>query len=237
MISCPIWFTKDLPSDIRLDGELWMGRGKFEDIMALLNSSTNYSEKRWNHVKYIVFDIPVSNLPYELRMDQLQKLKLPSHTIGIQIHPCLGNEHLLKLLLEITAYGGEGLMLMKPQSFYSPGKRSNILLKVKVYLSWLFGALFERSTKNLRLNCWKYYQMGSTVNSKYPIMNTHTCRISGKESLVGYSLFDLLPPIGSIITIKHSGMFQNGTLRNAFYWRHRSDILWEPVLSNKSLVT
>ena len=29
---CPNWFIEELPKDISLDGELWMGRGTFEKL-------------------------------------------------------------------------------------------------------------------------------------------------------------------------------------------------------------
>src|SRR4051812_15980019 len=51
-------------------------------------------------------------------------------------------------------------------------------------------------------------------------------RKNGKECIVGYfeSTIVHLPSIGSVITVKHIGYYQNGTLRHAFYWRERPDI-------------
>jgi hypothetical protein len=33
------------------------------------------------------------------------------------------------------------------------------------------------------------------------------------------------PSSGSIITVKHFGIYSNGTLKNPFYWRQRKDLL------------
>ena len=40
-ISCPNWFIEGFPKEMKLDGELWMGRGNLENIMSVLNSSAN----------------------------------------------------------------------------------------------------------------------------------------------------------------------------------------------------
>ena len=32
-------------------------------------------------------------------------------------------------------------------------------------------------------------------------------------------VLDVPPPIGSLLTVKHSGFLKNGTLRHPFYWR------------------
>ena len=72
-IECPKWFVKDLPKDISLDGELWMGRESFEAMVATINSS---DEDKWKSVKYMVFDLPKSEKDFEERMDELKKLKL-----------------------------------------------------------------------------------------------------------------------------------------------------------------
>lgn len=41
---------------IPLDGELWMGRGSFQETMSVCRS--HVPDDRWNHVKYCVFDSP-----------------------------------------------------------------------------------------------------------------------------------------------------------------------------------
>lgn len=34
------------------------------------------------------------------------------------------------------------------------------------------------------------------------------------------SMIDHPPEIGSLLTIKHSDYYKNGTMRNAYFWRH-----------------
>ena len=128
-IECPNWFVEDLPKDISLDGELWMGRKSFEAVVATINS---LDENNWKSVKYMVFDIPKSVKPFENRMDDLKKLKLNSHAIVVTHELCAGNTQLVESLRKLVDKGGEGWMLNMPGSKYV-GERTVSLLKVKVH--------------------------------------------------------------------------------------------------------
>lgn len=86
---------EDLPLGVALDGELWMGRNKFEKLMALLHTSSQ--DDPWKEVMYVIFDMPHSNETYELRMEALNKIKLPSHAKIVSRIQCQGNDHLLKI--------------------------------------------------------------------------------------------------------------------------------------------
>ncbi len=54
-------------------------------------------------------------------------------------------------------------------------------------------------------------------------------RSNGKEVIVGcfQQIIKNPPEIGSVITVKHNGYYQTGTLQHPFYWRQRKDIQWE----------
>ena len=59
------------------------------------------------------------------------------------------------------------------------------------------------------------------------------------ESIIGCypQILEDPPPIGSVLTIKHFGYYQNGLLRHPFYWRIRVDLSWEDISNcNKKLV-
>ena len=130
-INCPNWFTKDLP-EIKLDGELWMGRKKFENLLGLLNSLLNMKEdKKWEEVQYMVFDIPGSKKTFENRMEQLKSVPFPYHVKMVEMIQSNGNDHMMEVLQDIMKKGGEGLMLMKPGSSYI-NERTDSILKVKV---------------------------------------------------------------------------------------------------------
>jgi hypothetical protein len=50
------------------------------------------------------------------------------------------------------------------------------------------------------------------------------------------SVHDNPPSIGSVITVKHTGSYTNGTLKHSFYWRQRPDIQWSNI-SQETRVT
>ena len=60
----PEWFTSGLPRNIKLDGELWTGRGGWNDVASIARTkkeSPNYDESRWADVQYMIFDSPTLN--------------------------------------------------------------------------------------------------------------------------------------------------------------------------------
>lgn len=128
-ISSPCWFIENLPKDILLDGELWLGRETFEQMNGVLNSIQN--SPLWDKIRYLVFDSPSSKESYKKRIDMLTKLNLPKHISIVDVKECKGNDHLQDCLKEVLTMGGEGLMANKPDALYVP-TRTDVLLKVKV---------------------------------------------------------------------------------------------------------
>src|SRR5689334_1969811 len=51
----PPHFVEGLPK-VPLDGELWMGRGSYDNLMSTLKSKNG----EWDLVKYFIFDLPSS---------------------------------------------------------------------------------------------------------------------------------------------------------------------------------
>src|SRR4051794_10572043 len=52
-IEAPEEFLRGLPCDTALDGELWMGRQTFEQLMSILKST----QGDWGRIQYCVFDL------------------------------------------------------------------------------------------------------------------------------------------------------------------------------------
>ena len=70
LIHAPGYFLAELPRDIVLDGELWIGHGKFEETMSIVRSET--PDERWKRVRFMVFDAPKANGNFEQRMQFLR---------------------------------------------------------------------------------------------------------------------------------------------------------------------
>lgn len=58
-IHAPSWWTKALPP-VPLDGELWLGYGKFQEVMSICRThkTSILTDARWQDIKYKVFDAP-----------------------------------------------------------------------------------------------------------------------------------------------------------------------------------
>ena len=108
-----------------------MGRGRFESVVAALQTTEH---NLWKSMKYVVFDLPNLESPYELRIQELKRMKFPLHVFVVDAFRCLDNNHMLESLDTIVKEGGEGLMMMEPGSHYFKG-RTQRLLKVKVPIS------------------------------------------------------------------------------------------------------
>jgi len=60
-VSAPPSFIASLPA-APLDGELWLGRGRFDALSARIRRAEP-DERDWREVRYMVFDTPVDGMP------------------------------------------------------------------------------------------------------------------------------------------------------------------------------
>lgn len=128
----PAWFKEGMPN-MKLDGELWMGRGLLQKTVSVVRSAG--LDDPWKKITYMVFDEIRSDMAFEDRMQFLRSCRpeLPKHVVLVDQSQCLGFEHLSLELERVEKMGGEGLMLREPGSMYE-GNRSSTLLKVKTFL-------------------------------------------------------------------------------------------------------
>lgn len=134
VIHAPEWFTGAMP-DEHLDGELHVGRGKFQRTVSICRKDSPI-DREWEEVTYQVFDAPMLLGTFEERYNMfysaLQEAIYPSFIKPVK-HFTLENEEQLPVLLKkYEEVGAEGLMLRNPESEYE-FKRSKNLLKVKSF--------------------------------------------------------------------------------------------------------
>ncbi|MBI4821403.1 MAG: DNA ligase [Deltaproteobacteria bacterium] len=126
----PKWFTQGLPKT-PLDGELWCGRKLFQRTLSIVR---RYDESDdWQQVRYLVFDAPSLDTPFEARLAEVRRALEAAQNPHAEHHPhelCEGIDHVKAELDRVESLGGEGLMMRKPGSRYQVG-RSSTLLKVK----------------------------------------------------------------------------------------------------------
>jgi DNA ligase 1 len=130
-IAAPKWFIDKLPTT-PLDGELWLGRGSFDAVSAIVRKAQPV-DADWQRVQYHVFELPSGGGTFEQRYAQLQsvvtKVAWPALVALTQFR--LPDAATLQAKLKaIVQAGGEGLMLHLASASVTTG-RSEVLLKLK----------------------------------------------------------------------------------------------------------
>ncbi|MCV6590515.1 MAG: DNA ligase [Marinobacterium sp.] len=136
IIHAPDWFIADFPAQ-PLDGELWSGRGRFAETVAMIRSD-NVTDPRWQQLRYMVFDLPgyehqQQPATFEQRRLALQLLVGSLHIRWlqpVQYFRMASHEALQDELAQVVRKGGEGLMLNRADSHYR-AIRSDAILKLK----------------------------------------------------------------------------------------------------------
>ncbi|QIZ75525.1 DNA ligase [Ferrimonas lipolytica] len=207
-IKTPAWFIAKLPS-YPLDGELWLGRGKFQELMSLVRTSDS-SDDQWRQVSFMVFDKPMSLNPFFVRQREIETLVATMHQPQIRsIKQYRVDSHieLEQLLLEYQHQGAEGLILKRYDSPYLVG-RSHLMLKMKAYqdaeavvvehipgkgqFEGMMGSLLVERSDGTR------FKLGSGF-SKAQRLNP--------------------PEIGQVVTYRYNGLTDNGLPRFARFDR------------------
>jgi DNA ligase 1 len=203
----PSWFTAGLPR-VPLDGELWQGRGRFQETIGIVKTRDGSKDNDWRTVKYVVFDMPKHGGTFEERMAALKKLHARSPSPYWKVLKqtrVKSRAAMLAALKKIGKAGGEGLMLRKPGSLYE-GRRSNTLLKVKTFKDG--EAIVVGHTKGKG----KHADKCGALMVKLP---------NGKRFKVGTGMSDKCrarpPKIGDRITYRYTELSNDGIPRFASF--------------------
>lgn len=131
VIHAPAWFVDRLPP-VPLDGELWMGAGRFEVTTSVVRDQQP-DESAWQRMQFLLFDLPGHPGVFDERKAALHELvsqlAIPWLRAVTQFRVHDGTQ-LDAMLQRVVKAGGEGLMLHRGGSSYSAG-RSDDLLKLK----------------------------------------------------------------------------------------------------------
>lgn len=211
-IEAPAWFTAGWPMQA-IEGELWIGRGKFQQVSDLLRVLPA-DASAWRQVRFMAFDLPTSPQPFATRTRALRDLvtraALPQFQRIAQVH--FTDRAQLEVRLDaVVAGGGEGLMLHHALAHYRAG-RTDELLK---YKRWDDA---EARVTGYRPGKGKYAGMVGALL----VEDAH-----GRRFALGSGLRDAdrahPPPIGALVTFRYNGLTAKGTPRFARYQRVHLD--------------
>lgn len=213
-LSPPQWFLDSLPPNIALDGELWAGYERFGHLIRVLKSS---NEEDWRSCKFMAFDSPDDNLPFEERLSQMRNTVSESDFLEfVPYTKCTGTEHLKEELRQVVNRNGEGLMIRKPEASYLAGRSYN-MLKVKL-----------QQDAEVKMVCKASKCVGYDCMLPNDVMITIRCT---------YTDFKHPPPAGTILKVKHFGEWKlSGKLKNPYFWRIRNDgVTWEELVERYNI--
>ena len=209
-INAPRWFVAAFPSQ-PLDGELWIGRGEFDRLSALVRRQ-DPEDAEWRSVRYLVFELPQAAGTFRERWQALRRLIADVDMAWLQAvdqFEVPDRKALDRQLAEIVRQGGEGLMLHRADAAYATG-RSDVLLKVKLWHD------AEATVVDHLPGKGKYAGMLGALKLR---------TADGVEFLLGtgFSESDRRnpPAIGSIVTYRYREMTRRGVPRFASYHRTR----------------
>jgi DNA ligase 1 len=131
-VPAPAWFTARLPANVSLDGELWLGHGRFDALSATVRREQAV-DAEWRELKYMVFELPGGAGSFAERAARIREVVASANWPALQAVEQLAvpdRAALERRLAEIVAAGGEGVALHRADATYLTG-RSDVLLKLK----------------------------------------------------------------------------------------------------------
>ena len=209
-VEAPAWFTAGWP-EIPMDGELWLGRGRFEDTSTLVRNPPD-DPRAWHGLRFVVFDLPAHGGRFDERVEAMRALAAggaPAWLRAVAQSRVADRAQLQARLRAVLAAGGEGLMLQHGDARYRPG-RSPGLLKLKPHDDAEARVVAHLPGRG------KYAGMVGALLVE---------RGDGARFRLGSGLDDAdraaPPALGSLVTYRYSGHTVNGLPRFPRYLRVR----------------
>lgn len=211
-IAAPPAFTERLPPGQALDGELWLGRGRFDALSGAVRKARPV-QAEWNALRYLVFDLPGAPGPFEQRARQLHRLVAALAWPACEAVPqrrCANRTELRAALQQVLRMGGEGLMLHRADALHAPGRQAH-LLKLK-------------PEQDAEAQVVAHLAGRGKHEGRVGALQVRTAQ--GQQFALGSGLSDserLSPPaLGEWVTYTHRGHTPQGLPRFATYLRRRA---------------
>lgn len=212
VIAAPAWFTQGWPA-VAMDGELWGGRGRFEQTVGIVARITPRDDD-WRTLHFMVFDLPEHGGTFTERvaaMRALQSSRSNAHWRVIEQRRGSTELALQRQLEQLVQAGGEGLVLHRGDALYRSG-RSGDLLKFKQF-------------QDAEAKVLAHVPGEGRNEGRLGALRVQTP--DGRIFHLGTGFSDAErnnpPPIGSWVTYRHRGLTDKGLPRFATYLRVRAD--------------
>ncbi len=211
-VPAPRWFTDALPAQ-PLDGELWLGRGRFDRLSGIVRRSVPV-DAEWREVRYMIFELPDAAGDFTARIHRIGALAAEAGVPWLQPVAQFRLPDAAALQARLAAVvrgGGEGLMLHRADAAYTTGRSADLL----------------------KLTPW--LDAEARVVAHLPGKGKHAGRLGalrvampdGKAFSLGSGFSDAQrrdpPPVGSRVTYRYRELTRNGIPRFPRFLRVRED--------------
>lgn len=211
-VGVPAWFAAALPAQ-PLDGELWLGRGSFDRLSALVRRAVP-DDAAWRQVRYMIFELPEAPGSFAERAARIREVVAEAGVPWLQAveqFRVADRRALERRLDAVVRAGGEGLMLHRADAPYLTG-RSDVLLKLKPWLDAEAEVIGHSPGEG------RYAGMLGALRVR---------SADGREFSLGSGLSDDQrrhpPPPGTIVTYRYRDLTPRGLPRFASFLRVRDD--------------
>lgn len=209
-VPAPRWFTDALPAQ-SLDGELWLGRGRFDRLSGIVRRSVPV-DAEWREVRYMIFELPDAAGDFTERIRRIEALTAAAGVSWLQpvAQFRLSDAAALQVRLDaVVRGGGEGLMLHRAGAPYTTGRSADLL----------------------KLTPWRDAE--ARVVAHLPGKGRHAGRLGalrvampdGKTFSLGSGFSTVQrrdpPPVGSLVTYRYRELTHNGIPRFPRFLRVR----------------
>ena len=256
IFNAPEWFKKAMPLKEKIDGELWVGRENFQSMGVVRRKVPD--EEGWLVVKFMAYDLPDKDKPFSERVKLLKKVvkdnevrwniirkKLPPpfNTVDCPLvfasqTKVKSEDHMMTIYNKVIQNGAEGLMIKQGESMYCDG-RSSLMLKLKPSFDEEAIIVDYSDGKGKYLGMLGGFVCQPLINmDKYHVVDKkeqHVFTVSGMDDSIRGGYMET-HPIGTVITITHSGRTDSGKPRFARYIRTRDDVIIKDKVEKESLV-
>ena len=208
IVPAPAWFTARLPRT-PLDGELWLGRGRFDELSGIVRKTVPV-DAEWHQVRYMVFELPGAAGTFAERAQRIREFAAQAawpQLVAVEQTPVRDREALQRRLAATVAQGGEGLVLHLASAAYRPG-RSDVTMKLKPALDTEAVVVAHHAGRG------RYTGQLGALEVRAP---------DGRRFLIGSGFSDAQrrdpPPVGSVVTYRYRDLSSTGLPRFASFLR------------------